>query len=307
VGVLLLHRGDPPSVDGTRDWLKAWYADPYAFKSSFGRSTQGFFAAFASRLDAADWKERLADSGGSSPLNAQATELAGLLQKKLGVPVQLATLYTKPTVAEAAQQLKAGGARRIVGVSLYPQKCNRFLRPLLRAAEEVSPEITVIDRYAAAKGYVEAVRAAIVDGLERAQGATVLFCALPLDRADDALGDPYAEQLKLTTAAVMEGMTAPWRVAWMDEGSPGLPIDRALKSMREKGSDAVVLVPLGCVVDELFAVHTLDVRMRQEARTLGFTRIERARAPVGYGTFVEALAAEVRAHFARLNQLGFAG
>jgi protoheme ferro-lyase len=304
VGIVLLHRGDPPSSDGAQAWLKSWYSDPYAFRSSFGRGTQRFFASFASRLDAAVWKTRLGEAGGTSPLTAQATELAGLLEKKLNLPVRFATLYTPPSIADAVQQLKSAGAGRIAGLSLYPQKCDRFMRPLVRALEEAMPDVTVIDRYPASKGYVEALRGAITDALEHASGATVLFCALPIDRSDDTQGDPYAEQLRVTTAAVMDGMVAPWRVAWMADDAPGISVERALKALREKGSDQVVLVPLGCAVDELLAVHTLDVQMRQLARTLGFSKVERTRPPVGYSSFVDALAAEVKAHFGRLAQLG---
>jgi ferrochelatase len=305
LGIVLLHRGDPPSVDGARDWLTRWYADPYAFKSSFGRGTQRFFGSLASRFDAATWKTRLSESGGTSPLNGQANELAQLLEKKLSLPVRFATLYSPPLVKDAVEQLKAAGARRIAGLTLYPQKSERFTRPLIRALEEVHPDATFIDRFGTAKGYVEALRASINEGLERAPGATVLFCALPIERADEAAGDPYPEQLRETTAAVMEGMVAPWRVAWMGDGAPGTPVELALKAMRSKGTDAVVMVPLGSAVDELVTVHMLDVQMRQTARTLGFTRVERARPPVGYSAFVEALATELKSHFARLAQLGF--
>lgn len=305
VGVLLLHRGDPPSADGARAWLKSWYADPYAFRSSFGRGTQSFFASFASRLDVGTWKERLAGAGGTSPLTAQATELAALLEKKLGVPVRFATLYAPPRVADAIKELKSTGVRRVVGLSLYPQKCERFSQPLSRALEEADADATFADRYAASKGYVEALRSSINESLERAPGATVVFCALPIDRADDERGDPYADQLRVTTSAVMEGMVASWKVAWMGEGAPGLPVERVLEQLRENGTEAVVMVPLGCAVDELLSVHTLDVVMRQTARTMGFTRVERARSVAGYAMFVDALGNEVRAHLGRLQQLGF--
>ena len=142
VGVLLLHRGDPQSVAAMREWLKAWYADPYAFTSSFGRGTQRFFASIAARLDAGTWAKRLTDAGGKSPLEAQANELAGLLGKKLGVPVALGTLYTDPKIPDALKQLAAQGVTRVIGLSLYPQKCDRFLKPLLRAPQRMQPRCT---------------------------------------------------------------------------------------------------------------------------------------------------------------------
>ncbi len=305
VGVLLLHRGDPPSVEGTRDWLKSWYADPYAFTSSFGRGTQGFFASIASRLDASTWQQRLTESGGKSPLESQATELGELLSKKLGVPVALGTLYGAPRIADGIATLKGQGATRIVGLSLHPQKCDRFLRPILRALEESGTEVSVIDRYGTAKGYVDSLRAAITEGVDRAPGATVLFCALPIESKDDSNGDPYLSQLKATTAVVMEGLTAPWKVSWLSMGAPGITSEVALQGIRKGGGDAVVLVPLGGAVDELTTVHALDVTLRAAARAAGFSKIERARAPVGYSMFIEALAVEVRAHLARLKSLGF--
>lgn len=305
VGIVLVHRGDPPSVAGMRDWLRDWYADPYAFSSSFGRGTQRFFAGIASRLDAGTWSQRLGEAGGKSPLDGQATQLAELLEKKLGVPVAYGTLYGAPKIADAVKALKEKGVTRPIGISLHPQKCDRFLRPLLRALEETGTDVSVIDRYATAKGYVEALRAAINEGLERAPGATVLFCALPIERSDDKRGDPYLEQLKATTAAVMDGLTAPWKVAWLSMGAPGITGEVALERIRSGGGDAVVFVPLGTAVDELTAVHAVDVSLRAAARAAGFTKIERARSPVGYSVFVEALANEVRTHVARLKSLGF--
>ena len=66
-----------------------------------------------------------------------------------------------------------------------------------------------------------------------------------------------------------------------------------------------MLVALGGAVDELTSVHAIDVSLRAAARALGFTKIERARPPMGYSMFVEALGQEVRAHLARLKSLGF--
>ncbi|MBL8953490.1 MAG: ferrochelatase [Myxococcaceae bacterium] len=305
IGLLLLHRGDPPSVEGTRDWLRAWYSDPYAFTSSFGRGTQGFFGGIAARLDASTWQQRLTESGGRSPLEAQANELGELLAKKLGVPVAFGALYGAPKIGDALAKLKEQGATRVVGLSLHPQKCDRFLKPILRALEESGSEVSVIDRYATSKGYVEALRAAITEGVERAPGATVLFCALPIEAKDDRAGDPYLAQLKDTTTAVMEGLTAPWKVSWLSMGAPGITSEAALQSLRKSGADSVVLVPLGGAVDELTSVHAVDVTLRATAKAAGFSKVERARPPVGYSVFIEALAHEVRAHLARLKALGF--
>ncbi|MBK7864082.1 MAG: ferrochelatase [Archangiaceae bacterium] len=305
VGVLLLHRGDPGSTATMRQWLQAWYADPYAFTSSFGRGTQGFFASIAARLDAGTWSQRLTEAGGKSPLDNQAADLASMLGKKLGVPVTLGTLYADPKVPDAIAALKAQGATRIIGLSLYPQKCDRFLKPLLRAVQEHAPDASVVDRYSTARGYVDALRSAITEGLEHAPGATVLFCALPIERRDDKDGDPYLEQLKLTTEAVMQGFTAPWKVSWLSMGAPGITSEAALQRIRAEGSDAVVLVPIGTAVDELTTVHALDVSLRAHARTAGFAKVERARVPVGYSVFIDALAGEVKSHLGRLKALGF--
>jgi ferrochelatase len=307
VGVVLLHRGDPPSDYAAQAWLASWYADPYAFSSSFGRGTQKFFGSLASRLDAGTWRKRLLESGGTSPLFAEGPELAGLLEKACGAPVRFATLYAPPLLKTALADLKSLGATRIVGLSLYPQKCDRFTRPLARALEEAAPELTLLDRYATAKGYVEALRSAITEGLERAPNATVLFCALPIERSDAERGDPYVDQLKATVTAVMEGMTAQGQLAWLSDDAPGISAEGALQRLQKAGTDTVVLVPLGSAVDELQTVHAVDVTLRQTARQLGFQKIERARSPVGYQTFVEALHVELKAHVARVSALGFVG
>ena len=318
VGVVLMHRGDPSSTADAKGWVRRWYADPSAFSVPFGSEAQGLFANLFSRFDTRGVGKRMAELGGTSPMHAQSIELASQLQRRLNgetegtaaatFAVRHATLYGEPTVAQTLQGFRADGITRVVAISLYPQRADRFVKPMQRALDQAGDglEISFIDRYPTSAGYLVALRSTITAALFRAPDSTVVFCALAIDRKDEQAGDPYPDQLKLTTAAVMEGVEAKSKVSWLDTGAPGMPTDMVLERLRDEKVDGVVLVPLGTAVDELDVVHALDVRLRPFARDRGFARVERARAVALEPAFLDMLQAELTAHLQRVSTLGFA-
>ncbi len=319
IGIVLLHRGDPATPDDAQPWLKTAYADPLAYRLSFGSEAQKALAVPLAWWDGKALAQKLRDIGGRSPLAANVAQLAASLESRLNKEGQGTAgakfkvlggmRYGAGSIAEACRELEKDGIKRIVGVSLYPQQCKRFFessgKALAREAAEGS-DVSLIDR-CVHPVYFDAVRASVSAALERVADAPVVFAALHLDRSDALEGDPYPEQLVAAVEAVMSKLERPHRLCWLELGGPGLSVDEMLKKFREGGAPAVVLCPLGTSVDELELVHALDFRLRPVAKALGFTHVERAASVATSPLYADALAVVIGEHLTRVGALGFKG
>lgn len=319
IGVVLLHRGDPPNAAEAASWLKTAYADPLAYRLSFGSEAQKALAVPLAWWDGKALAQKLRDVGGESPVATKVRLLAGALEQALNGDTQgtanakfkvLPGLrYRTPSTADACRELQKDGITRIVGVSLYPQQCKRFFassgQHLQREAGE-GKDVSLIDRLAHPL-YFDAVRASIVSALERAPDAVVVFAALTLDRTDALEGDPYPDQLVAAIEQIMSKLDRPHRLSWLELGGPGLSTEEMVKKFRQQGATGVVLCPIGTLVEELELLHALDFKLRPFAKGLGFTHVERCPAVSESPLLVQALAATISDHLTRVGALGFKG
>ena len=132
IGVVLLHRGDPGSPEEAQQWLKTAYADPLAYRLSFGSEAQKALAVPLAWWDGKALAQKLKDIGGRSPVVAKVTALATALELKLNAETQGTGAaqfrvlpgfrYNAPSAAEACREFQKDGIRRVVGLSLYPQQ-----------------------------------------------------------------------------------------------------------------------------------------------------------------------------------------
>ncbi len=319
VGVLLMHRGDPDSPATAQQWLAEAYGDPHAYRLSFSSGAQKFLGGLLSRWDKGQLQKRLETIGGRSAAAEQVTALAAELEQKLNGDAQgtanarfrvlPAMRWTAPSVKTAVEALKKEGVTRVVGISLYPQQCHRFSNTLVRALEAMGEGMNVsfIDRLTSQPKYHEALRTTVTDALERAKDAYVLFVAMPLDKADADEGDPYPQQLVETVEQCMSKIDRPHRLGWMEDGGPGLTAEFMVPKAKATGASALVLVPIGTVVDELQVLWQLEWNLKGAAKQAGFTQVERAQAVVKRSELTEALQAALDEHLARVLALGFKG
>ncbi len=319
IGIVLLHRGDPATPEDAKGWLKTAYADPLAYRLSFGSEAQKALAVPLAWWDSKALAQKLKDIGGRSPIAPKVIALASALEMKLNGDTQGTGAakfkvlpgfrYNSPSAAEAVAALEKDGITRIVGVSLYPQQCKRFFassgQNLQRVAGEAA-QVSLIVRLAHPL-YFDAVRASIASALERAPDAAVVFAALHIDRSDAQEGDPYPDQLVAAVEQIMSTLDRPHRLSWLELGGPGLSTEEMVKKYREGAATRLVLCPLGTVVEELDVVHALDFKLRPFAKSLGYTHVERAPAVSESPLFLEALASTVQDHLTRVGALGFVG
>ncbi len=141
----------------------------------------GFILPFRPRRVAVKYRKIWTAQG--SPLvvhsNRLRTDLATTLAQRILAPltVEFCMLYAKPTVSEALQKLRAAGAQRILVVPHFPQYCGATTGAVYdQVNEELRrwrwlPELRFIAEYHDHPGYIDALRASVIQQWE-AQGRT---------------------------------------------------------------------------------------------------------------------------------------
>jgi ferrochelatase len=256
-----------------------------------------------------EFKRRYAAIG-RSPLvditRAQAEALEAVLGEEY--VVRSGMRHSDPYIADAVGELRAAGARRLVGIILSPQ-FSSFIMDGYR---------TDFEEAARTHGYAPAD--AILVGPWAVQPDFIDFLALSVDAALETLGDvpviftthslpqrvvdqdpSYLEQLSATTSAVLAAMKrAPSRhqsayqsaghspEAWL---TPDL-VD-VVKEMNADGATDVLIVPIQFLSDHLEVLYDLDIAAREQCAALGvgYHRID---LPNTDPRFIRALAMLVR-------------
>jgi ferrochelatase len=323
VGVILLHRGEPSSPLEAGAFLRRFYSDPSVYPLPLWSEAQKLLAWVRARLEQGDLAKRIDEAGGRSPLLTSAEVLAARLEDALNgeqkgtagalFKVKVAFRYCLPGAAEAVAALKAEGISRVVGVTLYPQLCPTFLgsstAELSTAADAGGLKLSVVDRYGEHPAYVYALKASCAATLARFDAGgrdqvTLLYSALGLDEAAVGEGDPYPSQVEATLEALTVQGGNPHRWGFHGPDSVGPHTEKALEQLAQEKAEAVAVVPLGSVVDQLDSVVELDVRLRKNAKLAGVRQYERAPALCNEPSFPAALAAIVREHLVKQAALG---
>lgn len=233
----------------------------------------------------------------SNPLNEITERTRAALERELGVPVLTGMKHWRPRIAAAAEAALARGARRVVGLVLAPHYSRLSVggyRQQLEAALAGRAELLFVDSWHEEPGLIEL-------WAERLRGTTahVVFTAhsLPARILDE--GDPYQDQLLATSRAVAEAAgLREWSFSYQSESPTGEPwlqpdvLDH-LAALRERGTDHVVLCPLGFVADHLEIRWDLDTEAQERARELGM-RLQRSPMPNDHPALVAVLAGIVR-------------
>ncbi len=186
IGVLLVNSGTPASPEprDVRRFLRRLLSDPRVVeipRALWLPILYGFILPLRPRRVAVKYRKVWTAQG--SPLvvfsNRLRADLATTLAQRMLAPltVELAMLYAKPTVSEALEKLRASGAQRILVVPHFPQYCGATTGAVYdQVNEELRrwrwlPELRFIAEYHEHPGYIDALRASVVQQWE-AQGRT---------------------------------------------------------------------------------------------------------------------------------------
>ena len=271
-----------------------------------------------------DLRRRYDAIGGTSPLRERTVAQAAGLQAALGggFRVQLGMKHSSPFVEDGVAGLAAAGVRRAVGLVLAPHysalSVGEYVERARQAAAGGGPEMTFVESWHLAPGYLDLLARFVGDARSRLQSAGagprsggrsgpgpvhVLFTAHSLPARILGTGDPYPTQLRETAEAVAgrAGLDR-WSVGWQSAGRTPEPwigpdLLTVLPGLADNGVGGVVVCAAGFVSDHLEILYDLDVEAAAVAAGLGLA-FTRTASLNDHPAFCTALADVVRRHLA---------
>lgn len=224
--------------------------------------------------------------GGKSPLPATTRLQAQLLEEELGrrgreVKVYVGMLHARPTIGEAADEIVADGVDDLTVISLAPYRCevstDAYEAAVVEAFAGAGPKLRLAGDWNLAPGYIGALADMLAKTLvEAPPDVPVIFAAhsLPVRMIDQ--GDPYADQLLATAAAVAGRLGLDdWELAYQSVSAAarepwlGPTVDEVMARRAEDGARAVLVDPIGFLSDHVETLYDNDIEHRAQADDLG--------------------------------------
>jgi ferrochelatase len=329
VGIVLFNLGGPDDLAAVEPFLVNLFSDREIIELPGGARIQPVMARLIAKMRGPSVRRNYLSIGGGSPqlriTRAQQQSLQDRLNASAPVAspfrVFTAMRYSRPSAADALEQVLAAGIRRIVTLTLFPHwskattgsSRNEFDRTLARPEwQRCLFEVTHIEHYAGDPVYLDALTATIRRAwnripLGRRDKTVILFSAhgLPQKFIDD--GDPYVEHTETTRRGVLERLRLPNRqlLAYQSRTGPvkwlGPGTEEVIEQLGHEGVRDLLIVPLSFVSDHIETLYEVDQLFAETARRAGITGYYRPEALNTEPLFIDALARLVRAHLGELQ------
>lgn len=232
--------------------------------------------------------------GGVSPLPGITRQQAGLLRERLrdggiDLPVYIGMRFWHPFIADTIRTMAEAGVRRTIALIAAPhhsQASCTYYKDSVREARAAlhdhglhDIEITYVDSWYDHPDFIVANAAHVREAIGRLAAplrdrARIVFTAhsIPVAMADACR---YREQLAASIAQVMKHV-GPYESTLVYQSRSGRPQDPwlepdvcdYLKAEFQNGLEAVVLAPIGFVIDHIEVLYDLDVRAGEMCRQL---------------------------------------
>jgi ferrochelatase len=225
-------------------------------------------------------RRKYAAIGGISPLTAIARRQRDSLAARLGPGwrVLLGMRHWHPTIAEALGAVAGSGVTRVLGIPLAPQFSTLSAEKYAEAARAAMPEGAAFEcvmSYHARPRLLEAFAARIRDIGGPAPGERVIFTAHSLPTRVIADGDPYAAEVRATSAGVarLAGIDA-FDVAFQSAGRTPEPwlgpeLNGVIRERAAAGARRFLVIPIGFVCDHTEILYDIDVQAADTAAGCG--------------------------------------
>jgi ferrochelatase len=285
IGVMLVNSGTPatPEPRDVRRFLRGLLSDPRVVELPrvlWLHILHGFILPFRPGKVAQKYRKIWTSQG--SPLTAHSNklraELSTVLAQRTLAPlsVEVAYLYARPSVSEALAKLRDSGAQRILVVPHFPQYCGATTGAVYdQVNAELRhwrwlPELRFVAEYHDHPGYIDALRASVVQQWE-AQGRTrhlvISFHGIPENFFHS--GDPYFYKCRQTARLLADELSLrddEWSVSFHSKFGPGAwlrpyTID-VMAGLPARGIDEVSVICPGFAVDCLETVEEIDMENR---------------------------------------------
>src|SRR6478735_3579253 len=239
-------------------------------------------------------RERLVDVaqhylhfGGVSPINGINRTLIDELRTRVDLPVYFGNRNWEPYVEDAVAAMRDDGIRRaaVFATSAWGgySGCAQYVEDVARARAAVgpgAPELVKLRQYfdhpLLIRMFADAIAdaAATLPAALRAK-ARLVFTAhsIPLRAASRCGPDLYARQVGYTSALVAAAAGYPdYDQVWQSRsGPPQVPwlepdVSEHLSALAQRGTEAVIVCPVGFVGDQIEVVWDLDNELKAQAQ-----------------------------------------
>jgi len=228
-----------------------------------------------------------------NPLNAITEQTRAALERELGLPVFTGMKHWTPRISDGADAAIDSGADVVAGLVLAPHYSHLSIagyRGQLEEALAGRAELRFVEEWHLHEPFIEWHASRL-----RGTRGHVVFTAHSLPARTLAGGDPYAQQLAETCAAIAQrAALSDWSFSYQSESPTGEPWLRPdildhLSALHAQGIRDVLVCPVGFVSDHLEIRWDIDVEAQERAAELGMT-LQRIEMPNADPEFVRALA-----------------
>jgi protoporphyrin/coproporphyrin ferrochelatase len=250
---------------------------------------------------------------GVSPINAQVRELIEALRIELdahgiSLPIFWGNRNWHPMLGDTLAEMTRLGVRRALAVVLAAyssySSCRQYREDIARAQAAAGPSAPHVDKmrvYYNHPDFISANAERVRDALGRFSAArkgdmNVVFTAHSIPAAM-ARNCNYEQQLTAACGLVADELGFPrnrWALVYQSKsGRPGDPwlepdILQHLRELNARGTDAVVIHPIGFLSDHMEVLYDLDEEARLLCQELGMEMV-RARTIGTHPLFVSLL------------------
>lgn len=257
--------------------------------------------------------------GGVSPINAQCRALIAALRGELSVhnlhlPVYWGNRNWPPMLVEALQRMRADGIKRALGfvTSAYGSysSCRQYLDDIAAARAAVGVDAPIVDKirhYFDHPGFI----APFVEGVKAAlphmpSNTRLVFTSHSIPESMNEVSGPagaryteqHAEVARIVAEAAAPGLG--YDLVWQSRSGPPESkwlepdVNDHLAVLAQRGTEGVIVVPIGFTSDHLEVIWDLDNEAAKTAEHLGmaFTRVATPGTHPAFVSMVRELIAE---------------
>jgi ferrochelatase len=285
VGILLVNLGTPdgPQPPAVRRFLAEFLWDPRVIETPrwlWWLILHGFILRFRPAKSAHAYQQIWTPDG--SPLMLHSRALAAAVREHMvqqfgdGVEVVLGMTYGSPSIADALEQLRRAGMRRLLVLPLYPQysatTTGSVFDRVTRALQKWRwlPELRFVTGYHDHERYIDSVSSSIERFWQSNPRRHLLFSFHGIPRSYLEAGDPYHCECQKTARLVASRLglgPEQWSVSFQSQVGRAEWLrpytDKLLVEYAKNGRRQVTVVCPGFAADCLETLEEIALRNRE--------------------------------------------
>jgi ferrochelatase len=285
IGVLLVNTGTPasPTSRDVRRFLRRFLSDPRVVELPrllWLPILYGVILTLRPSRSARKYRQIWTPEGSPLAVHSEALRaaLAGMLAQRALAPmaVELAMLYSQPSVRDSLRRLRDAGLQRLVVLPLFPQYSGTTTGAVYdQVTLELStwrslPEVRFISDYHDHPGYIDALRASVVQHWQqhgRTRRLLMSFHGIPAEYTKR--GDPYFARCQRTARLLADELMLAddgWQVSFQSRLGRARWLEpytsAVLENMPRGGVDSVTVICPGFAVDCLETLEEIAMENR---------------------------------------------